>query len=221
MGEFSIIIQELKTKSDEMIDISLKLKKNTGKIIAIQRELLHHKSMDQVRTAVEKAANEVLVSSDCIHSCGSTLKEIVDYYEATEDWLISNEIKDFAPQMIANGEAQRSSSSVWKQIKILAEILGISIIEAVTLTRDLTELLQAGLWELATGWTDGNYDWQAWIYKYIPNYVDDKTLLAIFTLVSTIGIDTETRKEHFEKNISAWDKYRNNHSQDILSIRMR
>lgn len=77
------------------------------------------------------------------------------------------------------------------------------------------KLIGAGIWQCMTGWMGGGYDWKAWVYHYVPNYVHDKTLLVIYSVLSVTGVNARIRAEHMQKNEKAWERYRNENSNDI------
>lgn len=104
--------------------------------------------------------------------------------------------------------------SAWDKICTLADILGMSAWQTLNLFLDLVQILGAALWEAGTGWMDG-YDWESWLYEYVPNHVNDATLLAIFTLLTMDNMSISTIFEHYELNLDGWEKYQEKYPDDV------
>lgn len=103
--------------------------------------------------------------------------------------------------------------SFMNKLKLFAKIFGMSFEEVLHLSGDLIQLIGAGGWEAVTGWKDG-YDWKEWAYRYVPNHVDDQTLLLVLTLLSAHSLSPKVSQQHLESNTEAWEEYLKLHPDD-------
>lgn len=111
-------------------------------------------------------------------------------------------------------EIRVKKKSAWDKIRTLAEILGMSSVQTMSLFLDLVKILGSGLWEAGTGWIDG-YNWEEWLYEYVPNHVHDATLLAVFTLLSMDKVSSTNIASHYQDNLVGWETYSNKYPGDV------
>lgn len=149
-------------------------------------------------------------------------------YETAENKILGNPSIDAYGNMLDDVAGKSAESddisdlkitrskdkSAWDKICTLADILGMSLWQAINLFMDLVQIFGAGLWEAGTGWIDG-YDWEEWLYEYVPNHVNDASLLAIFTLLTLNNMPAFTILEHYVVNLVGWNKYMENHSTEV------
>ena len=119
----------------------------------------------------------------------------------------------------SHGKKDFSLSDLWDGIKKACEIWGMSTSETLHLLIDIPQALgSAGIDAIVSAIKgdnilDGEW-WKNWAYKYVPNHVDDKTMLAVFTLMSIQGLDDSEISAHYQNNVTAFQQYLKDHSGD-------
>lgn len=155
---------------------------------------------------------------------GSSMRLIAARFAQAESNIIQGAVLPTALGAGAGAEARTAGSSrtaagniidpdMWKELKLLAEILGLSAFETISYILDVAQILAAAGIEGISGLFTG-YDWEQWLYEYVPNHVNDSTLLAILTVLSSQGIDDATRAEHYAFNVEGWENYQAAHPGD-------
>lgn len=191
--------------------------------------------LDSVKNGIDRVSPDLIQTMDAliertrrnkvrVAGLGQAADEIGRFYELAElnivnhsgavrDTGTSNGNADDTPDEDLNHHG-KEEPSFWDNVKLFADLFSMSFWETLHLFGDIMQLLGAGGWEAITGWKDG-YDWKEWFYQYVPNHVDDKTLLIIMTMLSSHSLPQEVSEQHLNSNIEAWKDYLSAHPNDF------
>ncbi|MCM1083643.1 MAG: hypothetical protein NC393_09215 [Clostridium sp.] len=184
-------------------------------------EGIEHMSVDLALT-MENLITDLKITQNNLKDIAETTKLIANRYDTAEMNIMREDALIIARQSNIFGnmdsydlkENRSTEKNLWDRIKLIAKILGMSFRQTLNLFLDLVQILGNGLWEAGTGWLDGGYDWEQWLYEYVPNHVNDASLLAILSLLSINPIPEHEILEHYQANLTGWETYLNDHAND-------
>ncbi len=227
MAEFSVNVRELRQNGNRINEIADETIKNVIDTICMVQE-----GIDNISNDLRAPLNDIYMKLVTVQKSTRQIAGIANLialrYETAENNILGNPSIDVYGNMLDDTAGKSAESddtsdlkitrskdkSAWDKICTLADILGMSVWQAFNFFLDLVQIFGAGLWEAGTGWIDG-YDWEEWLYEYVPNHVNDASLLAVFTLLTLDNMPGFTISEHYVLNLVGWNEYMGNHSNEV------
>lgn len=227
MAEFSVNVRQLRQNGNRINEIANETLKNVIDTVCSVQEGIDNISYD-LRVPLNDIYMKLVTVQKSVRQIAGIANLIASRYETAENNILGNPSIDAYGNMLDDTAGKSAESddmsdlkitrskdkSAWDKICTLADILGMSLWQTINLFLDLVQIFGAGLWEAETGWIDG-YDWKEWLYEYVPNHVNDASLLAIFTLLTLDNMSGFTILAHYVLNLDGWNKYMADHSTEV------
>lgn len=227
MAEFSVNVRELRQNGNRINEIANETLKNVIDTVCSVQEGIDNISND-LRAPLNDIYMKLVTVQKSVRQIAGIANLIALRYETAENNILGNPSTGAYGNMLDDTAGKSAESddmsdlkttrskdkSVWDKICILADILGMSVWQVFNLFLDLFQILGAGLFEVGNGLIDG-YDWKEWLYEYVPNHVNDASLLAVFTLLTLDNMSDFTILEHYVVNLVGWNEYMADHSADV------
>jgi hypothetical protein len=123
---------------------------------------------------------------------------------------------------------KEEGTEIWGRVKEEGTEYILSALKKLGLTDEEIEALEYfgtdGIIALITQICNGDLKLIEWfkdygtpnMKSYVPNNVSDEAILALFKILTIVNpVDDETRASHKEHNITAWEKYKVDHPNEI------
>lgn len=209
MGEFLIVPQNVLREAETLGSCEVKMKKVVELLENVQSGICLGEATVEIKDVLAADISELTVLQKSLNNMSKQLQTIVNEYiraDSNENKIVNYEKNQVCAKTI---DVEKNLGEIWNKIRDLTEKLGMTLKEAASFLADFFELIgKAGIEALFGEDTD----WEKWFFKYVPENVSDETMLGIFSLLSIIGMSTDTVKEHRTNNEEAWMKYQKEHS---------